>query len=84
MDNFNNNEIQHAPVTGQPINYPMNFDPLVAALIYSIIKILLDFFRDTHPARLITTNQIMCAVIAIALGISIVLRKTNREKIVID
>ena len=28
MDNFNNNEIQHDPVTGQPINYPMNFDPM--------------------------------------------------------
>ena len=39
MDNFNNNEIQHDPVTGQPIikepdmggqpvNQPMNFDPM--------------------------------------------------------
>lgn len=61
-----------------------SFDPLVAALIYSVLKVLLDFFRDTHPERFITTNQIMCTIIATALGIGIIIRKSRREKIVID
>ena len=42
------------------------YNPLIAGAIYAFIKILLDFLRDTHNNTIITSNQIMCFVIAIS------------------
>ncbi len=43
------------------------FNAINAAILYSMTKILLDFFRDTHENSLITANQIMCLSIVIIL-----------------
>lgn len=39
------------------------FDSPIAASAYALVKIVLDFGRDTHVEHLITRNQVMCAVI---------------------
>ncbi len=49
------------------------YEPVTAAIIYAAVKIVLDFFRDTHEEHLITTNQVMCVVIiALLLGVKFI------------
>ncbi|WP_196811630.1 prolipoprotein diacylglyceryl transferase family protein [Butyrivibrio sp. VCD2006] len=43
------------------------FDPIKAAIIYSLIKILLDFLRASHENKIISTNQVMCMVVIVLL-----------------
>ena len=43
------------------------FEPIKFACIYASCKILLDFLRDTHTNSVITTNQIICSFVIIAL-----------------
>ena len=44
------------------------YEPFTAAIIYSLAKILLDFFRDTHNTKVVTANQYLCMfVIAFCL-----------------
>lgn len=54
------------------------YDPIIAAIIYSNVKLLLDFLRFTHVNNLITSNQIMCAVIAAGL-IAVKLYMNNKK-----
>jgi len=51
------------------------FHPLHAAIIYCIMKIFLDFFRETHESQFITANQIMCFGIALFLEIIFQIKK---------
>jgi len=51
------------------------FNPLYAAIVYCIVKILMDFFRETHESQFITVNQIMCFGIALVLGLIVGLQK---------
>ena len=48
-----------------------HFDPLKAAIVYSASKILLDFLRNTHVNRLVSTNQIMCMTIIVLLFLNL-------------
>lgn len=43
--------------------FKKRFNPLVAAIVYSTTKIVLDFLRASHIGHVITSNQIMCAVV---------------------
>lgn len=54
------------------------YEPVTAAIIYAAVKIVLDFFRDTHEEHLITTNQVMCVVIiALLLGVKFMSYKAD-------
>ena len=57
------------------IHAKVRFNPVVAAIIYSIVKVLLDFLRETHNEKMITTNQIMCLSVAIILALVLRFRK---------
>ena len=41
------------------------YEPFVAAIIYSLIKIVLDFLRDTHSTKMFTPNQYFCLIVII-------------------
>lgn len=43
------------------------FDPLKAAIIYSLVKIMLDFLRASHADKIVSENQIMCTVVIVLL-----------------
>lgn len=57
------------------------FAPLQAGITYSILKILLDFLRDSHTGHIISTNQILClAIILICLAIDLYFRRHHPQK----
>ena len=41
------------------------YDAYVAVIVYTLLKIVLDFFRFTHNDSLISMNQILCGVIIV-------------------
>ncbi|PWT26816.1 prolipoprotein diacylglyceryl transferase family protein [Butyrivibrio fibrisolvens] len=62
------------------IYYKDMYNPFVASVIYAVAKILLDFLRDTHEGRIISTNQIMCLTIVIILIVYVIVRKRHESK----
>lgn len=43
------------------------YDPVTAAMLYSLTKILLDFLRDVHMEYFISFNQILCTAVIVLL-----------------
>ena len=41
------------------------YDAYIAVIVYTLLKIVLDFFRFTHNDSLISMNQILCGVIIV-------------------
>ena len=51
------------------VEYKGKYEPFTAAIIYAAVKILLDFFRDTHSTKFITPNQYFCMWVIIFCAI---------------
>jgi hypothetical protein len=60
------------------IYYKDIYDPFASSVIYAVVKMLLDFLRDTHEDKIISANQIMCLAIVIILIVYIIVRKRQR------
>ena len=39
------------------------YEPFKAAISYALIKIVLDFLRDTHSTKILTANQYFCMLV---------------------
>ena len=55
------------------------YSPAIAAVIYALVKILLDFLRDTHAEHVITANQIMCMAVVAGIVVGKAVRKDKRK-----
>lgn len=60
------------------IYYKDIYDPFASSVIYAVVKMLLDFLRDTHEDKIISANQIMCLAIVVILIVYIIVRKRQR------
>lgn len=58
------------------------FNPVVAAFIYGIVKILLDFLRETHEKHIISFNQVGCLVVLVLFVV--VSRYLNQNSMIED